>query len=141
MTAPTTMKTVFFAHDQQQSPVPRQQALEMGGFRVRPLESSQELMAALREEKPDLVLIDALLEGKNGFETALEIHQTYPERTFPTLLCSAIYRMRQYREEARRCGAEDYILLPIERDELLEKVAQALAGFAPPGRQGTFHAA
>ena len=133
------MKTIYFAHDLQQSPTPRIQVLEMAGFRVKVLKSSQELMTALREELPNLVLLDALVEGKNGFEATLEIHQTYPDRRFPILLCSAIYRTRQYREEARRCGAEDFLLLPIDQAELLAKVAQAITRFVPGKRD--IHAA
>ncbi len=134
------MKTIFFVHDQQESPVPRQQGLEMGGFAVVLLKSSQELMNALREQTPALVLIDVLIEGKNGFEAALELSQAHPERTFPLILCSAIYRTRQFREEARRCGAQDFILLPVDRDELLRRVSQAITHFVPPD-QSTFDAA
>ena len=135
------MKNVYFAHDRQESPAPRIQALEMAGFRVKVLGSSQELMTALREELPDLVLLDALVEGKNGFEATLEIHQTYPERRFPILLGSGIYRTRPYRDEARRCGADDYLLLPIEQDEFLHRVAQSIARFDPPGKRAGIDAA
>ncbi len=128
------MKTILFVHDQQESPVPRQQGLERGGFSVVLLKSSQELMNALREQTPNLVLMDVLIEGKNGFEAALDVSQVHQERTFPLILCSAIYRTRQFREEARRCGAQDFILLPIDQEELLRRVNQTIAHFVPPDR-------
>jgi len=129
------IRTIYFAHDFQESPEPRKHLLELSGYVVRLLTSHQELMAALAERPPSLVLLDTLLEGKNGFAAAEEITQRYPERTYPILLCTTIYRSRPFREEALRCGAQDYFLLPVGADELLRRVNQAIAYFVPPDPQ------
>ncbi len=131
------MRTIFFAHDQQESPEMRKHFLELAGYVVKLLKNQRELIAAFKEGQPDLVLIDALLEGRNGFEAALELTQRFPERNFPIVLCSHIYRARPFREEALRAGAQDYLLLPIAPDEFLRRVNQAIAYFVPPeGQQG-----
>jgi CheY-like chemotaxis protein len=126
------MRTIFFAHDQQENPEVRKHFLELAGYVVKQLKSQRELVAAFKEGQPDLVLIDALLEGKNGFETALELHQRFPERDFPIVICSQIYRTRPFREEALRSGAQDYLLLPMPPDEFLRRVNQAIGYFVPP---------
>ncbi|MSR63318.1 MAG: response regulator [Planctomycetes bacterium] len=127
------MRTIFFAHDQQESPEPRKHFLELAGYVVRLFSTFGALESALViGPAPDLLLIDSLLEGKNGFETAREISQRHPERTFPLVLCSQIYRTRPFREEALSCGAQDYLLLPMPPDEFLRRVNQAIGYFVPP---------
>ena len=64
------MRTIYFAHDQQESPEARKHFLELAGYVVKLMKSYRELSAAFKEGPPDLVLIDVLLEGKNGFESA-----------------------------------------------------------------------
>jgi CheY-like chemotaxis protein len=91
------------------------------------------LEAALRQgPPPNLVLIDTLLEGKHGFEAAAAISELVPQRDFPIVLCSQIYRMRPFREEALKSGAQDYLLLPMAPDEFLRRVNQAIGYFVPP---------
>jgi len=132
------MRTIYFAHDQQESPEARKHFLELSGYVVKLCKHQRELMAALKESPPSLALIDVLLEGKNGFETAQEISQRFPERTFPIVLCSSIYRLRPFREEAQKSGAQDYFVLPLPPDEFLRRVNLAIAYFVPPEtQQGT----
>src|SRR5262245_47529020 len=126
------MRTIYFAHDHQQNPEVRKHFLELSGFVVRLCKHYRELMAALKEAPPSLVLMDVLLEGRNGFEAAQEISQRFPERGFPIILCSSIYRLRPFREEAQRSGAQDYFLLPLAPDEFLRRVSLAIAYFVPP---------
>jgi twitching motility two-component system response regulator PilH len=130
------MRTIYFAHDQQENPESRKHFLESAGYEVRTFKSATELEDALKQgEAPSLVLIDVLIEGKNGFDVTQRITKEMPERTFPIVLCSHVYRPRPFREEALRCGAQDYVLLPVAADELLRRVNQAIGYFVPPGSQ------
>jgi CheY-like chemotaxis protein len=130
------MRTILFAHDQQESPEPRKHFLELAGYVVQLCPNQAALAVAARQlPPPSLVLIDTLLEGKNGFDAALEISEHMPERSFPIVLCSQIYRPRPFREEALRCGAQDYLLLPMAPDEFLRRVNQAIGYFVPPDAQ------
>jgi CheY-like chemotaxis protein len=127
------MRTVFFAHDQQESPESRKHFLELAGYAVRTFSTFSTLVAALKEgPAPELVLIDTLLEERNGFEATRAISEGLPERTFPLVLCSIHYRQRPFREEALKCGAQDYLLLPMQPDEFLRRVNQAIGYFVPP---------
>ena len=130
------MRTIVFAHDQQESPEPRKHFLELAGYVVQLCATQAAMEAALRQGPPPrLVLIDTLLEGRNGFEATQEISQRMPERSFPIVLCSQIYRPRPFREEALRCGAQDYLLLPMAPHEFLRRVNQAIGSFVPPDAQ------
>lgn len=130
------MRTIFFAHDRQENPEARKHLLELAGYEVKLLASWSLLQKALAEEPaPSLVLVDVLLEEKHGFEVARQVCQRYPERSFPLVLCSNIYRPRPFRDEALKAGAQDYLLLPMAPDEFLRRVNQAIGYFVPPGAQ------
>ena len=129
------MRTIYLAHDQQENPDVRKHSLELAGYSVKLLKSHRELVAALKAEPPDLLLMDILLEGKNGFEAAQEITERTKERNFPIVLCERIYSQRPFREEALRCGAQDYLHLPMAPDQFLRRVNQAIGYFVPPVAQ------
>ncbi len=48
------------------------------------------------------------------------------------MLCSQIYRLRTFREEALRCGAQEYLLLPLPPEEFVRRIPHVLAAFARP---------
>jgi len=122
---------IYFVHDDQEADDNRVHWLEAAGYDVKVLQGSIELGVALRETEPDLLLLDVLIDGKNGFETAREISLKHPAREFPIVLCSRIYRGRQFSAEAQRCGVQAFVLLPKPEQELVRRVKQAIAHFRP----------
>jgi len=128
------MRTILFAHDQQESPEERRHYLEQAGYDVRLHSNFASLQAALDEPGmvPSLVLIDALLEGRHGFDAVRTIAKRTPDRGFPIVMCARIYREPAFRDEALKCGAQDYLLLPIPPEEFLRRVNQAIAYHVPP---------
>ena len=76
---------------------------------------------AAKCEKPDLILMDVVMPGLNGFQATRAISRDPVTRTVPIILCTSksqetdkIWGMRQ--------GARDYIVKPVNRDELLAKI-------------------
>lgn len=126
------MRTIFLAHDQQESPESRRHFLEQAGYAVQLFPSYSTLEAALSGEPPCLLLMDVLLEEKHGFEAARAVSLLLPRRSFPIVLCSHVYRPRPFRDEALKSGAQDYLLLPMAPDEFLRRVNQAIGYFVPP---------
>jgi chemotaxis family two-component system response regulator PixH len=121
------MQHIFFVHDFQESPLTRKNYLEMSGFQVTLLKSGDDCLRAMAATKPALVLMDVLLEGKNGFEACRAIRERAGPAEVPIILCSHIYRSRIYRDEAVAAGAQRYLLLPIRLDELLAHVNELTA--------------
>lgn len=125
------MKSIFLVHDEQESPTIRENYLEAAGFTVQRMTSESQLLAALARETPALVILDVLLEGKNGFELCQDVHLKYRTRTFPLVLCTHIYRARQFRDEALRMGASDYLLLPMGFEDFIGRIGDALREYRP----------
>jgi CheY-like chemotaxis protein len=120
------MKTILYVHDQQISPAPTASYLQMAGYQVQLAASGDECLQIVSERLPSLVLMDVLVEGKNGFDLCRALRKKYPADQLPIVLASSIYRSRIYREEAMQAGAQLYLVKPFELEELIRMVHELL---------------
>ena len=95
--------------------------LGRGGFAVRTAENGEEAMKRLGEEKPDLILMDVVMPGQNGFQLTRAITRDPRFANVPVIMCTSkdqetdkVWGMRQ--------GARDYIVKPVDADELVAKI-------------------
>ena len=91
------------------------------GYSVRTAENGDELMRRLDEAKPDLILMDVVMPGQNGFQLTRAITRDPRFVNVPVIMCTSknqetdkVWGMRQ--------GARDYIVKPVNGDELLAKI-------------------
>ena len=91
------------------------------GYSVRMAENAEEAMRRLEEEKPDLVLMDVVMPGQNGFQLTRAITRDPRFADVPVIMCTSknqetdkVWGMRQ--------GARDYIVKPVDADELIKKI-------------------
>jgi twitching motility two-component system response regulator PilH len=91
------------------------------GYRVRTAENGEEAMRRLGEEKPDLILMDVVMPGQNGFQLTRAITRDPRFTNVPVIMCTSkdqetdkVWGMRQ--------GARDYIVKPVDADELVSKI-------------------
>ena len=96
--------------------------LTKAGYEVFLSENGEDAIVKARKLKPDLILMDVVMPGLNGFQATRAISRDPDTRAIPIILCTSksqetdkIWGMRQ--------GARDYIVKPVNRDELLEKIA------------------
>ncbi len=74
-----------------------------------------------RETKPDVMLVDALMPGKSGYEVCTAIREDPLLCTVPILLMTGAFEPFD-EEKARQCGADDFISKPFESQQLIDKV-------------------
>jgi two-component system sensor histidine kinase ChiS len=122
------MHHVYFAHDQQESPTPRRLALELSGCKVTCFTNGAALLEALARELPDVLVLDVLLEGRNGFEVCRALRSAHPAAALPVILGSPIYVSSAYAEEALKAGAQRYLARPCQPEELVALVSELIAG-------------
>ena len=95
--------------------------LSKRGYSVRTAEDGEEAMKRLGEEKPDLILMDVVMPGQNGFQLTRAITRDPRFLNVPVIMCTSknqetdkVWGMRQ--------GARDYIVKPVDADELVAKI-------------------
>ncbi|SMB23536.1 Protein PilH [Sterolibacterium denitrificans] len=96
--------------------------LTRNGYVVVTAESGEQAIALARQELPDLILMDVVMPGVNGFQATRTISREEATRHIPIIMCTSkdqatdkIWGMRQ--------GAQDYLVKPADPAELLAKLA------------------
>jgi two-component system response regulator MprA len=97
-------------------------SLVASGFVVREARRGEEALEMLREEKPDLLIIDINLPGMSGFEVCHEIRDFSDA---PIIMLSVRNNERD-KVRALDSGADDYVVKPFELEELMARVRALL---------------
>lgn len=104
--------------------------LTRAGYDVREAEDGEIALERLQGDLPDLILLDVLMPGMDGFGVCREVRADSRTAPIPILMLSA--RSDSFsRQEGIRAGATQYLTKPQPIDQLLRHVADALN--APPG--------
>ena len=92
------------------------------GYEVLAANNGRDALLLLEREKPDLVLLDVMMPGLDGFETLREIRSRY---AIPVIFLSAKGETAD-RVAGLEQGADDYLAKPFEPSELLARVKAVL---------------
>ena len=95
--------------------------LQKNGMSVRTAEGAEEAFKRLAEEKPDLILMDVVMPGQNGFQLTRTINRTPEYSDIPIIMCTS-KSLETDRVWGMRQGARDYITKPVDAAELLLKI-------------------
>jgi twitching motility two-component system response regulator PilH len=95
--------------------------LQKNGMSVRTAEGAEEAFRRLAEEKPDLILMDVVMPGQNGFQLTRSINRTPEYADIPIIMCTS-KSLETDRVWGMRQGASDYITKPVDAAELLVKI-------------------
>ena len=106
------------------SPTDRQfltDLLAKNGFSVSTADSAEDALNKVKQSLPDLVLMDVVLPGQNGFQATRTLSRDEATKNIPIILCTSkgqetdkVWGMRQ--------GARDYIVKPVNQSDLLAKI-------------------
>jgi twitching motility two-component system response regulator PilH len=103
------------------------QLLERNGHQVLASASAEDGIAVCRREKPDLVLMDVILPGMNGFQATRALSKDEATSTIPVLIVST-KGMETDKAWGMRQGAKDYIVKPPREDQLIARINELLGG-------------
>jgi twitching motility two-component system response regulator PilH len=95
--------------------------LQKMGLAVRTAENADEALKQLKELRPDLILMDIVMPGQNGFQLTRSISRSAEYADIPIIICSSKHQETD-RVWGLRQGAKDYITKPVQADELMEKI-------------------
>jgi twitching motility two-component system response regulator PilH len=96
--------------------------LVKNGFSVTTADNGEDALAKMRSDRPELVLMDVVMPGANGFQVTRSIARDPELSAVPIIICSSknqetdrIWGMRQ--------GARDYLVKPVDPAQLLASIA------------------
>ena len=95
--------------------------LQKQGYQVRTAETAVEALRRLAEGKPDLILMDVVMPGQNGFQLTRAISRDPLYSDVPIIMCTS-KNQETDRVWGMRQGARDYITKPVDQAELMGKI-------------------
>lgn len=95
--------------------------LKKNGMSVSTAEGADEAFKRLADHKPDLILMDVVMPGQNGFQLTRSISRTPEYAGIPIIMCTS-KNLETDRVWGLRQGAKDYITKPVNQAELMEKI-------------------
>jgi twitching motility two-component system response regulator PilH len=91
------------------------------GFEVSTAANGDEALRCLNDDRPDLILMDVVMPGQNGFQLTRTITRDPRYAGLPVIMCTSkgqqtdkVWGLRQ--------GARDYVVKPVDADELIAKI-------------------
>jgi twitching motility two-component system response regulator PilH len=116
-----TIKDILLVDDSKTELHYLSELLSKRGYTIRTAENGEEAMRKLGEAAPDLILMDVVMPGQNGFQLTRAITRDPRFADVPVIMCTSknqetdkVWGMRQ--------GARDYIVKPVNADELVSKI-------------------
>lgn len=99
--------------------------LDKNGFETLTAQSGEEGIETAKREQPDLILMDVVMPGLNGFQATRQLARGADTSAIPIIIVTTkdqetdrVWGMRQ--------GAKDYITKPVSEGDLVGKVKAAL---------------
>lgn len=105
---------------------------DLGGFQVRHYLSGQAALEALREDCPQLVLLDVMMPGMDGPELLRRIRKTPEGRDLPAIFMTAKAQLHE-QEEYIAMGALGVIVKPFEPASLSDTIVDMWQSHRPAG--------
>jgi twitching motility two-component system response regulator PilH len=101
--------------------------LEKNGFQASAANNAEEGISKAKSEKPDLILMDVVMPGLNGFQATRQLTKDPATAGIPVIIVTTkdqqtdkVWGMRQ--------GAKDYLTKPVAEADLVGKIKTALGG-------------
>ncbi len=98
-----------------------QRHVSNAGYAVETASNGQEALEKIKNEIPDLVLLDLVMPGINGFETCRRIRTDEKTKKLPVIIVTAL-RSESDSASAAACGANEMIVKPIDAEQLAKRL-------------------
>jgi signal transduction histidine kinase len=130
MTDPTTQTAdvpprVLIVDDERRNAELLKVMLLPEGYVLLTATSGEDALALLADQQPDLILLDVMMPGMDGYQVATRIKQNPATNNIPVIMLTALDD-RNARMLGLNAGAEDFLTKPVDRAELCVRVRNLL---------------
>jgi len=105
--------------------------LEAENYTVYSAESGEEALGEVVKTRPDLILLDIMLPGIDGYDTCKILKAQHHTKLIPVIIVS-IRSSVEDKIKGLNLGADDYITKPFDPGELTARVEAVLRGYRDP---------
>lgn len=102
-----------------------ERSLLVNGYSVLTAENGARALQTLQSVRPDLILLDAMMPGMDGYEVCSRLRQNEEFNSIPVIFVTSL-EQKEDKAKAFALGAVDYLNKPIQKEMLLSKVAACL---------------
>ncbi len=99
--------------------------LESNGYQTSEASNGTEGVEKAHQLKPNLILMDVVMPGLNGFKATREITKNPETKSIPVVIVSS-KNMDSDKAWAKMQGAQDFLVKPVKQDELLSAVKKLI---------------
>ena len=100
--------------------------LESAGFDVITAQDGSSGIDKAKEAKPDLIILDIMMPGIDGFETLKKLKEASSTKKIPTVISSCGKEEESWAKKSLGLGASGYIVKPFEAESLLFTVKKLI---------------
>jgi len=108
--------------------------LKSSGFDVVTASDGQEVLLKVKEERPDLVVLDLMMPKLDGYKACRLLKFDSRYKKIPVLILSARSQPEDIKL-AQKCGADDYMVKPFDPPAFLGKIKELLAAAESVGEK------
>jgi len=100
--------------------------LEKAGYRVSSAATAEDGIARVKRDRPDLVIMDVIMPGMNGFQATRQLSRDGDTSSIPILIVTT-KSMETDRVWGLRQGAKEFMTKPVSEKDLLARIQSLLS--------------
>ena len=119
-------KTILAVDDEPEMLSLLEKRLVAAGYEVLTATNGKEAIEVAKREVPALIILDILMPGMDGSETAAILHEDPKTRNIPIFFLTCLFTKREERLEGHAIGRNFFVAKPYEPSELLAEIAKLI---------------